>query len=105
MKQDEEDELVRAFREQLEYDKEIEDARIRLANQSDFNLMDGFAMLDAHSKGSITAPELGDALSRLGHHTHKDLIYMLVRRFDKDNDGKLLYSDFCDALTPKSLQH
>lgn len=32
MKQDEEDELVRAFREQLEYDKEIEDARIRLAN-------------------------------------------------------------------------
>ena len=62
-------------------------------------------MLDAHSKGSITAPELGDALSRLGHHAHKDLIYMFVRRFDKDSDGKLLYSDFCEAFTPKSLQH
>lgn len=60
-------------------------------------------MLDSHSKGWITAPELYEALSELGHHAHKDLIYMFIRRFDRDNDGKILYSDFCDAFTPKSL--
>ena len=62
-------------------------------------------MLDSNSKGWITAPELYEALSELGHHAHKDLIYMFIRRFDRDNDGKILYSDFCDAFTPKSLQH
>jgi hypothetical protein len=62
-------------------------------------------MLDSTGKGWITAPELHDAFSDLGHFQHKDLIYMFVRRFDKDNDGKLLYSDFCDAFTPRSLQH
>ncbi len=51
--------------------------------------MDAFSMLDYHSKGSITAPEFAEALADLGHHAHKDLIYMFVRRFDKDNDGKL----------------
>ena len=28
-----------------------------------------------------------------------------MRRYDKDSDGKLLYSDFCDAFTPKAPHH
>jgi hypothetical protein len=46
LKQDEEEELVRAFKEQLDYEKNVEDIRIQLANQPDFNLMDAFNMLD-----------------------------------------------------------
>ena len=42
MKQDEEEELIRAFREQIDVEREIEEANIKLANQPDFNLMDAF---------------------------------------------------------------
>ena len=62
MRQDEEDELIRVFMEQLKIEKEIEDLKMQLSAQSDFNLMDAFHMLDANSKGWITAPELYDSL-------------------------------------------
>ena len=42
MKQDEEEELIRAFREQIDVEREIEEAKIKLANQPDFTLMDAF---------------------------------------------------------------
>jgi len=42
MNQDEEEELIRAFREQIDVEREIEEAKIKLANQPDFNLMDAF---------------------------------------------------------------
>lgn len=29
-------------------------------------------------------------------------MYLFLRRYDKDSDGRLLYSDFCEAFTPKS---
>ena len=32
---------------------------------------------------------------------HKDDIYTFTRRFDRDNDSRLMYSDFCEAFTPK----
>ncbi len=44
-------------------------------------------------------------LGDLGHYSHRELIYLFVRRFDRDNDGRLLYSDFSDAFSPKSINH
>ena len=41
----------------------------------------------------------------LGHYAHRELIYLFVRRFDRDNDGRILYSDFSDAFSPKSINH
>ena len=57
-------------------------------------------MVDKHSKGWVTGPEVHEALNELGAYPHKDEIYLVVRRYDKDSDGRLLYSDFCDAFTP-----
>jgi Ca2+-binding EF-hand superfamily protein len=62
-------------------------------------------MLDTQDKSCITASEIYSLLTDLGYYAHKELIYMFVRRFDRDNDSKLLYSDFCDAFTPKSVTH
>ena len=41
----------------------------------------------------------------LGHYAHRELIYLFVRRFERDNDGRILYSDFSDAFSPKSINH
>ena len=97
--------MVRAFKEQINLEKELEDAKIRLASQPDFNLMDAFQMLDRTVKGWVTAPEIVDALADLGVYAHRDNVYLFTRRYDKDSDGRLLYSDFCDAFTPKSGPH
>mmetsp|Transcript_17469 Transcript_17469/g.23577 ORF Transcript_17469/g.23577 Transcript_17469/m.23577 type:complete len:191 (-) Transcript_17469:110-682(-) len=57
-------------------------------------------MIDKYSKGWVTAPEILEALSDLGSYPHKDDVFLFVRRYDKDGDGRILYSDFCDAFTP-----
>lgn len=62
-------------------------------------------MIDRLAKGWVTAPEIVDALNELGCYSHKDDVYLFVRRYDKDSDGRVHYSDFCDAFTPKSALH
>lgn len=42
LKFEEEETLVSALREQIRNERELEDAKIRLAGQADFNLMDAF---------------------------------------------------------------
>ena len=57
-------------------------------------------MLDKFSKGWITSPEFIESLGELGAYPHKDDVALFVRRYDKDGDGRILYSDFCDAFSP-----
>ena len=42
LKFDEEEELISAFREYIRLELELDDAKARLAYQTDFNLMDGY---------------------------------------------------------------
>jgi Ca2+-binding EF-hand superfamily protein len=62
-------------------------------------------MLDRYNKGSVTAHELIDVLNDLGLMAHKDDVYLFVRRYDRDSDGRVQYSDFCGAFTPKTFHH
>lgn len=62
-------------------------------------------MIDNGAKGWITASELIESLSDLGSYAHKDDVYLFVRRYDRDSDGRILYSDFCHAFTPKSIHY
>ena len=55
---EEEDELITVLKEIIQHEKELEEAKIRLARQPDFNLMDAFQMIDLHGKGWLTAPQL-----------------------------------------------
>ena len=55
-------------------------------------------MLDVTNKGWLTAPQLQDALELYGQYAHKDDVYTFVRRHDRDSDGRLLFTDFCDAF-------
>ena len=97
---DEEEELISAFREYIRLELELDDAKARLAAQQDFNLMDAYQMIDKYSKGWVTAPEIVEALNDVASYPHKDDVFLFVRRYDKDGDGRILYSDFCDAFTP-----
>lgn len=76
-----------------------------LVEQGDFNLMDAFNMMDAKSLGWVSAPQILTFLVECDQFNHKDDVYNFTRRFDRDNDSRLLYSDFCEAFTPKDTYY
>jgi Ca2+-binding EF-hand superfamily protein len=51
--------------------------------------MDAFQMLDKTGKGWISAYELSDVIKELGVYANHDDVYLFIRRYDKDNDGRL----------------
>ena len=66
MRVSDESELVRAFKEQIALENELEDAKNRLALQPDFNLPDAFDLLDRYNLGSLSANDLSDSLTTNG---------------------------------------
>ena len=86
-------------------EQEIEKSKQALAEQGDFNLMDAFQMLDDRNLGWVSAPQILAFLYENGVYAHKDDVYHFVRRFDRDNDSRLQYSDFCEAFTPKDTYY
>ena len=59
MNKKDENELVKAFREQLILEREIEKAKIDLIESCfDFNLFDAFRLVDRDGKGYATAYDL-----------------------------------------------
>jgi Ca2+-binding EF-hand superfamily protein len=105
LKQGDEEELARAFKEEIALEKELEDAKIKLSMNSDFNLTDAFNMIDRNSNGFISPNEISDALQEMGVYALKEDVYLFVKRYDRNQDGKLRYSEFVDAFTPKSVLH
>lgn len=96
---------MRAFKEQIKMEQELEDARSRLALQSDFNLPDAFDILDGGSKGYTTTYEIVDVLATFGVYVSREDVQLFVKRYDKNNDGKLRYHEFCEAFNPKTASY
>ena len=36
-----------------------------------------------------------------GIYPHKEDVFLFLRQFDRNDDGRLQYSDFCEAFCPK----
>ena len=99
MRNNEELKLIQSLKEQVYIDREIEQARKELALKNDFNLLDGFRVIDQESKSYISQLEFKEIMERvLGLHFTKDEIYLFYKRYDKDNDGLFRYSDFCRVV-------
>ena len=79
----------------------LEKAKIKLTMMGDFNLIDAFRIFDVEDQGSVTAKQLQDGLNQfLGSYIMIGDIHLFMRVFDKDQDGRLKYSEFCDAFLP-----
>lgn len=96
----EELQLIKALKLQINIDKEIEQQKQSLALKNDFNLLDGFRLVDLDGKGFVSNLEFRQAVNLLGVEVTKDEAYLLFKRYDKDNDGLFKYSDFCRMVTP-----
>jgi len=100
-----ENELVRALKEQVNLDKDLEGVKQDLSLRADFNLLDAFRIFDINGKGYATSFDLEDALKVYDIFPSRDELYLVFRKYDKNNDGRWRYSDFCDAFTPKSAEY
>ena len=105
MKLNEEDHLARALKEQIDLDRQLEDQKNQLALKSDFNLLDAFRFFDVDGRGAITKTELKEGFNQFDVFPTNDEAYLVMRKFDKDNDGLIRYADFCDMLTPKQIEY
>jgi Ca2+-binding EF-hand superfamily protein len=97
---EEEDELVRALREQISFEKELENAKIQLISKADFNLFDAFRIFDIDSRGVISIHDLKSGLSEIGIFPSNEDLELYVKRYDKNYDGRLTFAEFSDSFTP-----
>jgi len=99
------DSLIEVMKQFIQIEKELEIGKQDLALRPDFNLLDFFRLFDLEGRGSISSSELADGMKKFGIYPNKEELYLLLRRFDKDNDGKLKFSDFTEALTCKQQEY
>lgn len=95
-----EDELVRALREQISLERELENAKIALIQAPDFNVFDAFRIFDVDSRGWISLTDLKLGLQDIGIYPSIEELELYFKRYDKDNDMRLRFSEFSDSFTP-----
>lgn len=105
LKEVEENQLARALKEQIDLDKDLEDAKNQLVLKSDFNLLDAFRHFDRDSRGYITKNELKEGFNYFGVFPTNEQVYLVLRKFDTDNDGLLRYAEFSEIFAPKSAEY
>ena len=82
----------------------IEQLRQRLVRECpEFNTVDAFRFLDVRGTGEISRDEFIEGISQLVRATFNEAeADLFIARFSKDGRETLKYSEFCDAIKPKS---
>ena len=97
--------LIDALKQFIHFEKELEVSKQDLSLRPDFNLLDYFRIFDVEGRGAISSSELAEGMKRFNVYPNKEELYLFFRRFDKDNDGKLKFSDFTDAFICKQQEY
>ena len=84
----------------MEIESKIEDAKISLAINSDFNCEDAFRLFESNNKGFLTKDDLKNGLNLLGIFPTGKKLKLLMNRFDLQRKGYLNYADFFDMVVP-----
>lgn len=71
-----------------------------LVQRIDFNLFDAFSIFDLNKNGYISLTEFKNGLADLGIYTTYDEIDLFFKRYDKNKDGRLRFTEFSDAFLP-----
>lgn len=79
-----------------------EELRQKLEKRPSFDAYEAFKTLDKYDSGFVSMNEFRDLLQSHGVYASNNDLLNLVKRYDKNQDGKVSYSDFVQELTPKS---
>ena len=84
----------------MEIEAKIEDAKISLAINPDFNCEDAFRLFESNNKGFLAKEDLKNGLNLLGIFPTGKKLKLLMKRFDLQRNGYLNYADFFDMVVP-----
>ncbi|EGR34240.1 hypothetical protein IMG5_019570, partial [Ichthyophthirius multifiliis] len=105
MQGNEEEYLVRSLKEFIIIDKDADELKTQLILMPDFNSEDAFRIFDKKGKGFVSKIELEINLNDIGIYPTKEEMILFFKRFDRDNDGLLKFSDFQYAILPFSEEY
>ena len=84
----------------MEVESKIEDAKINLALNPDFNCDDAFSLFEENDKGYLDENDLKNGLNFIGISPTDEEIRLLMKRFDLQKGGRITYADFFDIVVP-----
>lgn len=87
----------------LTNEKVFNDFKKNLGRNPSFSLEDAFLILDKKKNGFITIDEFQNFLSRNMIRADTTDLINLMKRYDKNRDGKVTLSEFIKEITPKKL--
>ncbi len=93
--------MIFTLKQFINLDKELEICKQDLALRPDFNILDFFRVFDTEGKGAITGAEFEEGLKKFGIYPNREEMFLFMRKYDKDKDGRLRFSNFGDMVTPK----
>ena len=95
------EQLVDSMMQIIDQERMIEGSKLALAGHADFNLFDAFRIFDVMGRGCLTLSELYNGLVKhLGLVPSQDELELFFQRYDRDMDGSLRFTEFCDAFIP-----
>ena len=88
------------LRKLMEIESRIEDAKISLAINPDFNCEDAFRLFESNDKGFLDKTDIKNGLNLLCIFPTNKELDLLMKRFDLQKNGYLNYADFFDMVVP-----
>ena len=81
-------------------ESQVEDAKIALAMNPDFNCEDAFRLFESNDKGYLDINDIKSGLNLIGLNPTKKELNLLMKRFDLQKNGFINYADFFDMVVP-----
>ena len=88
------------LRKLMNVENQIENAKISLALNPDFNCEDAFRIFELNGRGFLDQNDLKCGLNLIGVFPTDQEVRLLMKRFDLQKCGTLNYADFFDMLVP-----
>lgn len=91
--------IRKILKSELSYLQSIENHKLRLYKQKGFYPSSCFNLIDQSGSGYLSFDSLSSFLNKF-EKTDPSQIHSLLRRLDKNNDGRISYTEFIQIVTP-----
>ncbi len=97
----EEPNLAKTFYEMIQAEQDLELLKQKLSLQTDFNMIDLWALFDGQGHGTISRMQFEEVYNLLSMYPDRHELVMLFRKFDTDQDEILKYPDLVNMFGPR----
>ena len=84
----------------MKIESKIEDAKITLSYNQDFNCEDAFRLFESNEKGYLDKNDIENGLNSIGINPSRRELDTLIKRFDLEKNNYITYPDFFDMVVP-----